>query len=137
MQFGLLQSAHNRHWQKRLGMISKEVAFLPPKHAIYEIKMDDDRIFSGFLIWVGLAVSLSGLAVLGYQTFLFLRDGEWISYSLLYLVKILPNGILLWARDPDSWFGLHKILNDLPLSGDLLLVGSCIIFVATWIWTRD
>lgn len=99
--------------------------------------MHDDRIFSSFFIWGGLAVALSGLAVLGYQTFLFLREGEWISYTLLYLAKFLPDGISQWAIAPDSWFGVHKILNASPLSGGLLLVGVFIIIVAGLVWTRD
>jgi hypothetical protein len=99
--------------------------------------MDGDRIFSRLFIWSGLAVAFSGFSVLGYQIFLFLRDGEWISYRLLYLAKYLPDGVLRWANTPDSWFGPHRIIENIPLSAGLAFVGMFITFAAVLAWARD
>jgi hypothetical protein len=84
------------------------------------------------LFWGGFAVAFSGLVFLGYQISLFLWSGEWVSYNFLYLATYLPDALLNWAILPDSWLGIHKILDVLPLSVGLVGVG--VLMVVMWVF---
>ena len=77
-------------------------------------------------IFLGIGVlisSLGGFGFLGYQIYLYLKGGEWISYSALHLVKQISPQAEAWTINPDSWLGLHSVLDWLPLSGVLVIGG--------------
>ncbi len=81
------------------------------------------RALSGLIVTVGYCTVASGLGVLGFQVYGFLRYGQWRSVSVFDLAA--PR--VAWLEDPQSWFGLYRIAREglefLPLSVALLLVG--------------
>lgn len=89
-------------------------------------------LISGALILSAALVFLSGFCLLGYQAFLWLRDGNWTEFPLLagfsYLFQDTP--IQAWLNDPASWYGLHQIatwaLENIPLSLALIMDGALI-----------
>lgn len=78
---------------------------------------------SGLVVLIGILVALSGLGVLGLQVFGYLKIGEWKPVSLFSVVSPLWP----WLNNPQSWFGLNKIVKDalgiMPLSLTLILIG--------------
>ena len=75
---------------------------------------------------------LAGILVLGFQVFVWLRSGEWLSIPLgIVMIGLDQNGALaLWLSSPGSWYGLHEALMwilNLPLS--LVLIGSSLIML--------
>lgn len=63
---------------------------------------------------------LSGIAVLGYQCYVWIRAGVWVSLSALSILTWLE---LQWALSPRDWIGLHKLLAMTPLFLTLPLLG--------------
>ena len=53
------------------------------------------------------------LGILGYQTYIFLKDGSWPPLSVIWLLNFME---VSWARSPTDWHGLHRILDAFPLS---------------------
>lgn len=84
---------------------------------------------------IPLSIALSGLAVLMYQSWFWLKLGSWKPLaSRLVLDKVLPVNFLYWLQNPHSWLGLKKIISpffNFPLALFLLLAGLVILqFVA-------
>ena len=75
------------------------------------------------LVGLGVVPLLGGLGVLGWQVVHWLDVGQWISISVLdFLIWFdYKRG---WAENPDTWFGLWKALNWLPLSGTAVVYGA-------------
>ncbi|HYE21999.1 MAG TPA: hypothetical protein VD998_00230, partial [Verrucomicrobiae bacterium] len=69
----------------------------------------------------GIALTLAGLFIIGIQIFLWLESGTWTSMSLmdtlLYSYQNSATETPTWFLYPDSWIGLHKLLNAIPVSG--------------------
>ena len=81
-------------------------------------KIAEQNAQMGLLIFV---ISVLGcIAVLGYQSFFYLRDGIWQSLSLISVANWMGSE---WAANPRSWFGLHKILSWIPLSIGIVIIG--------------
>ena len=78
-------------------------------------------------ILIPLSIVISGLAVLGYQSFFWLKLGHWKPIaSRLLLNEILPANFFQWLHNPHSWIGLKKIICpvfNFSLALLLLLVG--------------
>jgi hypothetical protein len=92
-------------------------------------------------LFVPLSIALSGLAVLTYQSYFWLKLGCWKPLaSRLLLDKILPADFLIWLRNPHSWSGLKKIISpffNFPLSLFLLLVGLVAVQLVTGIFDSN
>lgn len=77
------------------------------------------------------SIALSGLAVLIYQSWFWLKLGSWKPLtSKLVLNKVLPTDFLHWLHNPHSWLGLRKLISpffNFPLALFLLLVGLAIL----------
>jgi len=69
---------------------------------------------------------MAGAGVLLWQVAVFLRYGEWPPYSV---VRALQWAGVPWAFEPTDMLGAHKILEWMPFSGSLFLVGALVIFV--------
>jgi hypothetical protein len=81
--------------------------------------------------WGGLIGALfvfAAVLVLGYQCFVFLRSGEWPSYTLL---TVLAHFGYQWSYWPQSWFGLHAILGFIPLGWLIVGAGLVPLLLAT------
>jgi len=87
--------------------------------------------FRTFCQLIPLSIALTGLAVLGYQSFFWLKLGYWKPITArLLLNEILPADFLHWFHNPQSWLGLKKIISpffNFPLALFLLLVGLAIL----------
>jgi len=85
----------------------------------------------------------SGLGLIGYQLFLWIKNGTWSEFAVIEVFNFLFENTLAaqWLSKPESWFGLQKIvewlLKNIPLSVALIvpsiiiLVGMiCLTFIA-------
>ena len=76
---------------------------------------------------------LSGLGLISYQVFLWMKDGIWPEFSIEVVFNFLFENTSLaqWLSSPESWFGLQKIvewlLQNIPLSA-ALIIPSVLIF---------
>jgi hypothetical protein len=87
---------------------------------------------------IPLSIVLSGLTVLGYQSFFWLKLGQWKPIaSRLLLDKVLPINFFQWLHSPHSWIGLKKLvfpIVNLPLAMFLLLVGLISLLIVVRIF---
>ena len=76
---------------------------------------------------------LSGLGLIGYQVFLWMKDGIWPEFSIEVVFNFLFENTSLaqWLSSPESWFGLQKIvewlLQNIPLSVALIIPSVLIL----------
>jgi len=91
------------------------------------------RQFRKICLSIPFSFALSGMAVLAYQSAIWLRQGYWKSLGTrLVLNKVLPSNFLHWLQNPKSWLGLNKIVFsvfNLPLALFLLLFGLVILLL--------
>ena len=86
-----------------------------------------DYVF-GNLSLLGLllcfTIFLSGFGLLGYQIVLWLMDGVWNAMPLMMVFSFLFEGTALgtWMQNPDSWVGLHQIVEWLLVNTPISLV---------------
>ncbi len=87
---------------------------------------------------IPLSIVLSGLTVLGYQSFFWLKLGQWKPItSRLLLDKVLPINFFQWLHSPYTWVGLKKLvfqIVDLSLAMFLLLVGLITLLIVVRIF---
>jgi len=76
------------------------------------------------LFWASLTLGplLSGAGVFGWQVYSWLSTGDWKSVSLLDFMR-WAGSHPEWTETPTTWMGLWKLLNWIPLSVTLLLLG--------------
>lgn len=90
---------------------------------IGRIEYNTRRFLSGIIVFVGILSILAGLGVLGLQIYGYLKFGEWESVSVL----ATASPYWPWLNNPQTWFGLNKIVRDvcglMPLSLSFVLVG--------------
>ena len=88
---------------------------------------------------IPLSIVICGLAVLGYQSFFWLKLGYWKPIAArLLLNEILPANILHWLHSPNSWIGLKRIICpffNFSLAMLLLLVGLIALLLVTRIFS--
>ena len=76
---------------------------------------------------------LSGIGLVVYQVFLWMKDGIWSEFQLMVVFNFLFENTLLfqWLNNPESWFGLQKVvewlLQNIPLSIALIIPSVLII----------
>jgi len=96
-----------------------------------KLTLVDYAFFMANLSLIGCAflIVFSGFGVLGYQSALWLQDGVWTELPLLTAFNYLFEGAAIqgWLNNPQSWLGLHQIvdwcLQNIPLSLTLILEG--------------
>jgi len=104
----------------------KELKFLFKRFTAF------DYVF-GNLSLLGLllcfSVFLSGFGLLGYQVVVWLQDGVWSAMPLMMVFSFLFDGTAFgaWMQNPDSWVGLHQVMEWLlvntPISLALIVDG--------------
>ncbi|KMP11977.1 hypothetical protein UZ36_02660 [Candidatus Nitromaritima sp. SCGC AAA799-C22] len=76
---------------------------------------------------------LSGLGLVSYQVFLWLKDGMWPEFPIVIVFNFLFENTWLaqWLSSPESWIGLQKIvewlLQNIPLSVALIIPAVAVI----------
>jgi hypothetical protein len=73
---------------------------------------------------ISLLLFFSGVAVLGWQVYEYLRYSIWTAISV---VTFFEWAGVPWASYPTDWIGLHSILKFVPLS--LTLMASSVLVV--------
>lgn len=102
--------------------------------------LDDSAEFYGVVAQLALLLGVVGFALpTGWQVLDWLRTGEWhaLPAASVGLVRILElegeqaDGTLLaWASNPQSWVGLHKLVDWLSVGGALFIVGLVVASIA-------
>ena len=70
---------------------------------------------------------ISGLGLVGYQVFLWIKDGVWSEFAIMVVFDFLFENTLAaqWLSNPESWLGLQKVvdwlLQNIPLSVALII----------------
>ncbi len=69
-------------------------------------------------------VFLSGFGLLGYQVVDWLQDGVWNAMPLMMVFTFLFDGTAFgaWMQNPESWVGLHQVMEWLLLNTPISLV---------------
>ena len=94
-----------------------------------------------FLMFSASLVILAGIAIVSYQSFMWLQDGIWQELSLFSAFSYLLEGTALhgWVSDPQSWLGLHNMvvwsLENIPLALVLIIDGLAVIFIVAAMMT--
>ncbi len=61
---------------------------------------------------IAFSIPLSGIAVLAYQSCIWLERGYWKALgSRLVLDKVLPTYFFQWLHNPHSWLGLNNYIS--------------------------
>jgi hypothetical protein len=96
------------------------------------VKQKIGQKFRSFCLLVAFSISLSGITVLVYQSFVWLKHGYWKALELrLVLNKVLPTNFSQWLHNPRSWSGLNKIISSVFNSSlaIFLLVFGLVVFL--------
>ncbi|MGV0910327.1 hypothetical protein [Martelella sp. FOR1707] len=88
-------------------------------------KTTEEKVGQFIVGMIGSISLFSGIAILVYQGYRFLRDGVFPSVKLLDALKFASDAPWLYA--PRSWLGLHEIASALPLSVCLLAFGIFVL----------
>ena len=67
----------------------------------------------------GCAIFLSGIGIVSFQIYEYLKQGEWLSFTVIDGLLFIDSS---WAKEPDDWLGIWKILNTIPLSLALIIL---------------
>jgi hypothetical protein len=86
------------------------------------------RTWRRLINFLGVLLILVGVALVGFQIVVYLKDGHWERMPLFYLAALLgPDQFKSWLRHPTSWLGLHTVVDGflkiMPLTLFLILVG--------------
>ena len=99
------------------------------------VRMKIGQKFRVFCLLVAFSIPLSGIAVLAYQSFIWLKQGYWEALgSRLVLNKVLPTNFLQWLHNPHSWSGLNKIISPVfnsSLAMFLLVFGLVVLLLVS------
>ncbi len=89
--------------------------------------------FGAFFLLLAFSISLSGIAVLAYQSFVWLKHGYWKALeSRFVLNNVLPTNFSRWLYNPESWLGLNKIISPVfksSLAMFLLVFGLVVLLL--------
>ena len=109
--------------QQTTSKIIKELRFFISKLTVIDF-------FCGSLTLGTLSLAslflVSGIGLVSYQAFLWIRDGVWSEYTITVLFNFVfkDTAVAQWLSNPESWFGLQKalewLLQSVPLSVALI-----------------
>jgi hypothetical protein len=97
------------------------------------VKQTTGQKFRAFCLLIAFSMPLSGIAILAYQSFVWLKQGYWKPLgSRLVLDKVLPTNFLQWLHNSHSCSGLNKIISAVlnsSLSMFLLVFGLAVLLL--------
>ena len=111
--------------------VSKELRFFISR--LTTVDFFCGSIILGIMAFASLFLAF-GLGLVGYQVFLWIKDGVWSEFATMEVFNFLFENTLLakWLDNPESWFGLQKIIEwllyNIPVSV-ALIVPSIIVLV--------
>jgi hypothetical protein len=77
---------------------------------------------------LGLGIAFAGILILGFQCYSWLQSGSWIQISAVDVISAIYSSE--WLSSPDTWLGVHKILQSLPGWILPIPIGLVIFFTA-------
>ena len=116
--------------RQTISKVSKELRFFISK--LTAVDFFCGSIALGIMAFASLFL-ISGLGLVGYQVFLWIKDGVWSEFTVMVVFDFLFENTLAaqWLSNPESWFGLQKVvewlLQNIPLSV-ALIIPSVLIF---------
>ncbi|HUT29492.1 MAG TPA: hypothetical protein VMX13_06855 [Sedimentisphaerales bacterium] len=91
------------------------------------------RKFREFCALPARLIGICGIGVLGYQGYLWFRQGYWRPLKAQWLLdEILPAGFGQWLHSGDSWSGINNIVSfllDSSLGLSLIFAGLVLSFL--------
>jgi hypothetical protein len=91
--------------------------------------------FRKLCLFIPFSIALSGMAVIAYQSYFWLKLGHWKPLdSRLILNIVLPTNFLQWLHNPSSWVGIKKVIVpvfNFPLAVFLLLFSFVVLLLIT------
>lgn len=75
----------------------------------------------------GSVFLLGGLSICTYQLYSWLKYAEWESFSLLWPLSFSAD-YQDWVLYPTEWIGMHRILDFVPFSIILILIGFAFFY---------
>jgi len=82
--------------------------------------------FDEFAALVFASFILSGPCILLWQIYGYLRFEKWLPLSIIDVLRYCEVG---WASFPTDWTGLYRILEWMPISLSLPLIGVILILL--------
>jgi hypothetical protein len=80
---------------------------------------------------IAVCLGLSGIFVFIFQSYIFLRHGDFFLFSLIDAMEIINRFVYFagdWVSNPKDWKGLHLIMSWVPLAPVLFLSGWYIAY---------
>ncbi len=77
-------------------------------------------------IYPAVVGTLMCLGIWGYQIYQYLKIGEWVRISV---ITVLRYNEVSWAWYPTEWIGVHKILDNIPVSIASCAIGILLTYV--------
>ena len=114
-----------------ISKVSKELQFFISK--LTSVDFFCGSIILGIMGFASVFLAL-GLGLVGYQVFLWIKDGVWSEFATMEVFNFLFENTLLaqWLDNPESWLGLQKIIEwllyNIPISV-ALIVPSILVLV--------
>jgi hypothetical protein len=96
---------------------------------LYDARPTSDSPILGSLVLIFGVGVLAAVGILGWQVYSYLKLGVWQPLSVVTALVWLNDP---WARSPTDWLGVHKMLDEMPLSLGAFLAGMAPIGV--WLW---
>ena len=72
---------------------------------------------------------IAAIGVVGYQLVNWFKTGVWKSFDFISFLGEFSN----WAKAPDDWIGLHKLIETVPLTVGLFLIGCLIGILSIYV----
>jgi len=114
-----------------ISKVSKELRFFISK--LTTVDFFCGSITLGIMAFASLFFTF-GLGLVGYQVFLWIKDGVWSEFAIIEVFNFLFENTLMaqWLDNPESWLGLQKIIEwllyNIPISV-ALIVPSIMVLV--------
>jgi len=111
--------------------VSKELRFFISR--LTTVDFFCGSIILGIMAFTSLFLAF-GLGLVGYQVFLWIKDGVWSEFAIMEVFNSIFGDTLAaqWLSNPESWLGLQKIIEwllyNIPISV-ALIVPSIMVLV--------
>ncbi|WP_416047946.1 hypothetical protein [Cupriavidus basilensis] len=94
------------------------------------LRMADGAVATASLL-IAMALFLGAIGVPLYQAYVWMKAGTWPPLSALDGIKWLagPEAWNSWLYWPEDWIGVHKILQECPISLALILAAVAPVWV--------
>ncbi len=113
--------------RQSLVQVKEEIRFLFQRFTVFDFVCCNLNL-AGLLL--SSLVFFAGIGIVGYQSFVWIKDGVWNAMPLMAVFDFLFENTALqeWVHNPASWTGLHQViewnLTNVPLSLVLIVEGG-------------